>query len=163
MYLYRIWFSLWLNNCLKRRMITLKQITFVLDWTVVIVYEIREVVMHYLFNRSPENTFTLRFSIRWFIGESERTERERTAKKTKICNCKGTIKSLGLPWNTCFSTFTIKRQPFVHKHMKSGKQNELWPNFLQKAILLPIEKSFDQRGIWRIFWKRLSMRVSTVH
>ena len=78
-------------------MITLKQVTFVLDWTVVIVYEIREVVMHYLFNRSPENTFTLRFSIRWFIGESERTERERTAKKTKICNCKGTIKSLGLP------------------------------------------------------------------
>ena len=42
-------------------MITLKQVTFVLDWTVVIVYEIREVVMHYLFNRSPENTFTLRF------------------------------------------------------------------------------------------------------
>ena len=65
-------------------MITLKQVTFVLDWTVVIVCEIREVVMHYLFNRSPENTFTLRFSIRWFIGESGRTERERTAQKYAI-------------------------------------------------------------------------------
>ena len=54
-YFCRIRFSLWLNNCLKRRMITWKQITFVLRWKAVVVHEMREVSMHYIFNRSPEN------------------------------------------------------------------------------------------------------------
>ena len=60
-YFYRIWFSLWLNNCLKRRMITWKQVIFVLRWKAVVVHEMREVAEHYIFNRSPENIFTLRF------------------------------------------------------------------------------------------------------
>ena len=33
----------------------------VTDWTAITVYEIREAAMHYLFNRSPGNIFTLHF------------------------------------------------------------------------------------------------------
>ena len=32
-----------------------------LRWKAVVVHEMREVAEHYIFNRSPENIFTLRF------------------------------------------------------------------------------------------------------
>ena len=79
-YFYRIWFSLWLNNCLRRRMITWKQVTFVLRWKAVVVHEMREVAEHYIFNRSPENIFTLRFGS---SGRVKKRQGKRQPRKQK--------------------------------------------------------------------------------
>ena len=122
-------------------MITLKQVTFVLDWTVVIVYEIREVVMRYLFNRSPENIFTLRFGLSGKVKQQEGKGQPRK-KEMQLQRNNNELRA-------CHEIHAFQLLPlrdsllFVNKHMKCGKQSELWPNFLQKVTLFPFEKSFD--------------------
>ena len=54
-----------------------KQVTFVLHWTAITVYKIREVATHYLFTGSPENIFTLDF------GSSGRVKQKQGRGETR--------------------------------------------------------------------------------
>ena len=66
-------------------MITWKQVTFVLRWTAITVYKIREVAMHYLFTKSPENIFTLGFGL---SGRVKQKQGKGEARKQKYAIAK---------------------------------------------------------------------------
>ena len=55
-----------------------------LRWKAVVVHEMREVAEHYIFNRSPENIFTLRFGSSGRVKQRQETEGQPRKQKHAI-------------------------------------------------------------------------------
>lgn len=102
----------------------MKTVTFVLDWTAITVYEIREVALHYLFKRSPGNIFTLHF------GSSGRVKQRETRDKGSLENKNMQLQRNNNELRACHEIHAIQLLPFrnsllfVNKQIKSGKETD---------------------------------------